>query len=67
MTMQEIANESPLLSNAEAMAFCRIKDPRVWRRYQLEHKIPFDRVGQCKRFHKDVLARILLKAQSVRA
>ena len=24
--------DSPLMTNAEAMAYCRIKDPRVWRR-----------------------------------
>ncbi len=55
--------DSPLMTNAEAMAYCRIKDPRVWRRYQLLRKIPHERIGGRKFFHRDILARVLLKAQ----
>lgn len=42
----ETTIQSPLLNNAEAMAFFRIKDPRVWRRYQLSHKIPFEYIAK---------------------
>lgn len=34
--MNEREIDSPLMTNAEAMAYCRIKDPRVWRRGYLE-------------------------------
>lgn len=59
--------DTPLLSNAEAMAFFRIKDPRAWRAYQLRHKIPYERIGKGKFFHRDILARIALKAQEAYA
>lgn len=59
----EAVIESPLLNNAEAMAFFRIKDPRVWRRYQTSHKIPFERVGNKKFFHRDILSNVARKAQ----
>ena len=49
----ETTIQSPLLNNAEAMAFFRIKDPRVWRRYQLSHKIPFEYKGTEKNDEAD--------------
>lgn len=55
--------DTPLLTNAEAMAFFRIKDPRVWRRYQMLHKIPFEMIGSKKLFYRDILLRVALKAQ----
>ena len=59
----ETTIQSPLLNNAEAMAFFRIKDPRVWRRYQLSHKIPFEYIGNKKCFHRDILSSVARKAQ----
>ena len=59
--------DSPLLTNTEAMAFFRIKDPRVWRRYQLQHKIPFEIIGSRKMFYRDILQRIAIKAQEATA
>lgn len=59
----EATVDSPLLNNAEAMAFFRIKDPRVWRRYQVSHKIPFEFIGNKKFFHRDILSSIARKAQ----
>ena len=59
--------DSPILTNAEAMAFFRIKDPRVWRRYQIQRKIPFDIIGNRKMFYRDILERIAMKAQEATA
>lgn len=59
--------DTPLLTNAEAMAFFRIKDPRVWRRYQLLHKIPFGVIGSRKMFYRDILEKIAIKAQEATA
>lgn len=55
--------DTPLLTNSEAMAFFRIKDPRVWRRYQLLHKIPYEIIGSRKMFYRDILQRVAVKAQ----
>ena len=59
--------DTPLLTNSEAMAFFRIKDPRVWRRYQLLHKIPFEVIGSRKMFYRDILEKIAIKAQEATA
>lgn len=67
MTKAETTIESPLMTNAEAMGFFRIKDPRVWRRYQLQHKIPFEIIGNKKMFYRDILQRVALKAQEATA
>lgn len=56
-------NDTPLMTNDEAMAFFRIKDPRVWRRYQMQHKVPYENVGKRKLFHRDILERIAKAAQ----
>lgn len=59
--------DSPLMTNAEAMRFFRIKDPRVWRRYQFQHKIPFEIIGNKKMFYRDILTRVAVKAQEATA
>ena len=59
--------ETPLLTSSEAKAYFRIKDEHTWARYQRLHKIPYERIGRCKMFHIDVLARIALKAQEATA
>lgn len=55
--------DTPLMTSTEAMAFFRIKDPRVWRRYQKEHKIPYETIGNRKLYHIDILSRIAKQAQ----
>ena len=47
--------EDVILTNDEAMAFFRIKDPRVWRKFQARYKIPFFFIGREKRYYRDVL------------
>ena len=59
--------DSPLLTNTEAKAFFRIKDKEAWRKFQREYKIPYMRMGGRKFFHKDVLAKIALKAMEATA
>lgn len=59
--------ESPLLTNNEAMAFFRIKDPHAWLKFQRENKIPYQRVGSKKFFHRDLLNKIAIKAHEATA
>ena len=54
MNQNETDNEI-ILNNKEAMAFFRIKDPRVWRKFQAQYKIPFFFAGREKRYYRDVL------------
>ena len=63
MNQDDLTIQSPLMTNSEAMAFFRIKDPRVWRRYQNQHKIPFEFIGKKKFFHKDLLNKVAKTAQ----
>ena len=48
-------SEEIIMTNAEAMAFFRIRDPRVWRKFQAQYKIPFFFAGREKRYYRDVL------------
>ena len=55
--------DTPIMTNKEAMAFFRIKDPRVWRKYQIQHKIPYESIGCRKVYHRNILERIAKAAQ----
>ena len=66
-TQIEGAVDTPLLTNSQAMAFFKIKTPRVWWAYQRKHKIPFEMVGRQKFFHRDILTRIARKAPEANA
>jgi hypothetical protein len=55
MNETEVNDNEIILNNKEAMAFFRIKDQRVWRKFQAQYKIPFFFVGREKRYYRDVL------------